>query len=129
MSPTQRTLKWLKDRGVTAAITERWNPHARIRQDLFGFIDLLALEAGEIVGIQVTSGGNISARMHKISNETRAIKWLQSGGKIVVHGWAKRTKGGRTVGYALRVATVCYVKDEGAIVWNEETIEPRKVSK
>ena len=42
--PTQRTLARLRQEGaLEVAIVEHWNPHARIRQDLFGFIDILAI--------------------------------------------------------------------------------------
>ena len=43
MTPTQRTLAECRRRGWTAAVVEKWNPHARIRQDLFGCIDILAV--------------------------------------------------------------------------------------
>ena len=33
MTPTQRSLKYLREQGYTVAITERWNPFARIRQE------------------------------------------------------------------------------------------------
>ena len=58
ISPTARTLKKLKDSGdyPLVAIVERWNNWAKIRQDLFGIIDLLAIDSkGNTVGIQVTS--------------------------------------------------------------------------
>ena len=42
-SPTQLSLKKLREEGYTVAVVEHWNSFARIRQDLFGFIDLLAL--------------------------------------------------------------------------------------
>ena len=42
-SPTQRSLKLLRDEGYTAQVVERWNPHARVRQDLFGVIDTAAM--------------------------------------------------------------------------------------
>lgn len=42
-SPTQRTLAECRKRGYTAQVVEKWNPHARIRQDLFGVIDIVAI--------------------------------------------------------------------------------------
>lgn len=97
MSPTQRTRDWLKARGVTSQIVERWNAHARVRQDLFGFADLLAIHT-RIVAIQVTSGDHVSARVAKIYDEPKAREWLAAGGLIEVHGWRKltmRTKAGK----------------------------------
>ena len=90
MSPTQRSLKYLRDEGYTAAVVERWNPHARIRQDLFGFADVIAMRPGDQpLLIQITSGSNFSARAAKLAEtETVAIA-LASGFDIEIHGWRK----------------------------------------
>jgi len=37
-SPTQRTLKKLRDEVYLAQVVEKWNAFAKIRQDLFGII-------------------------------------------------------------------------------------------
>lgn len=98
VSPTQRTRDYLKRAGITSAITERWNSFARVRQDLFGFADLVALIPGRgIVAIQVTSGTNVAARVAKIYDSAEARQWLECGGVIEVHGWRQvvtRTKTG-----------------------------------
>ena len=47
-SPTQRSLKLMRERGYLCEITERWNPFAKIRQDLFHFVDVLCIKDGEI---------------------------------------------------------------------------------
>lgn len=93
-SPTARSLRYLRKNGYVAQVVERWNPYARVRIDLFGFIDLVAIDAGkgQIIGIQTTSQSNISARIKKILSIPEAKIWLQSGGKIHVHGWAKKGK-------------------------------------
>ena len=57
MTPTQRSLKYLREQGYTVAIVERWNAFAKIRQDLFGFIDLLAIKPGETLAVQTTASG------------------------------------------------------------------------
>lgn len=89
-SPTQRSLKLLRDRGFTAVITERWNHHAKLRQDLFGFIDILALNIPVgILAVQTTTGANLAARIAKIQALPAARVWLEAGGLIVVHGWRK----------------------------------------
>jgi hypothetical protein len=50
-SPTQRTLQHLRAAGFPLVqVVERWNPHARIRQDLYGCIDVLAV-GNEIVAV------------------------------------------------------------------------------
>lgn len=89
-SPTQRSKKLMQDQGYFVAITERWNPFAHIRQDLFGFIDLLCMKADELVAVQTTSGSNVSARIAKIKGIQAASLWLESPARrILVHGWRK----------------------------------------
>lgn len=89
-SPTQRSLKMLRDDGWTAEVVEKWNPHVRQRKDLFGFADVIAMKPGEVPRlIQVTSGSNTAARIAKIREEPMAATALQSGFAIEVHGWRK----------------------------------------
>ena len=89
MSPTQRSLALLRDQGYLVAVVEKWNPHAKIRQDLFGFIDLLAVKDGEVLGVQSTSYSNTSARLKKIREHENLSQVLASGMRVVVHGWRK----------------------------------------
>ncbi len=95
-SPTQRTLALCRKAGWTCAITERWNAFAKLRQDLFGFIDVVAINGNQIIGIQTTSSSNMAARIKKIRELPASAIWLQSGGAILVHGW-KRDKAGKWV--------------------------------
>lgn len=92
MSPTQRTVAELKKRGYRAAIVERWNSFARIRQDLFGIVDVLAIGNGETLAIQCTSGSNVSARVRKIAEADATPDMRKAGWKIVVWGWRKNSK-------------------------------------
>ena len=93
-SPTMRTLARLrKENYDLVAITERWNPFARIRQDLFGIIDILAIHKGDTIAIQVTSYSNISARVKKIT-ESPSIGFIRDAGwTILVEGWKKEKNG------------------------------------
>jgi len=93
VTPTQRTLAELRKRGYTAAVVEKWNPHARIRQDLFGFIDVLALRGAETLAVQTTSASNMSARVRKIADADAISAVRDAGWSIVVHGWRKNSKG------------------------------------
>jgi len=91
MTPTQRTLKELRDNGWTAEVVERWNSFARIRQDLFGVIDIVAVKAGcGVMGVQATSAGNVGARVEKARAEARLKAWLAAGARFSVCGWGKR---------------------------------------
>jgi hypothetical protein len=100
MSPTQRSLRRLRAAGYTAAVVERWNPGARVRVDLFGFIDIVAIYAGKtgVVGVQSTTTDNQSKRLAKIASEpvaTKARAWLLCGNTIIVEGWSKKGPRGK----------------------------------
>lgn len=90
-SPTQRSLEHWRGEGYLCAVVERWNPHARIRQDLYGFIDVLAIKGDDIVGIQATAQG-VSSRVHKIT-EHENFPVVIAAMRIVVDGWRKNSKG------------------------------------
>lgn len=93
MSPTQRTLVELKKRGYRAAIVEKWNQWAKIRQDLFGIVDVLAIGNGETLAVQCTSGSNVSARVKKIADAEATPDMRKAGWKIAVWGWRKNSAG------------------------------------
>lgn len=94
MTPTQRTLQRLRKLGITCEVVERWLPRVMVRKDLLGVIDIIALDGG-ILGIQATSGTNISSRMRKAEAEPRLAKWLASGGRFEVWGWKQNKKSKR----------------------------------
>ncbi len=75
-SPTQLSLKKLREEGYTVQVVEYWNSFARIRIDLFGFIDIIALKGKEVLAVQTTSASNMSARCKKIADQ-RCCCFLQ----------------------------------------------------
>lgn len=92
-SPTQRTLAELRKRGYPlVAITEKWNPHAKIRQDMFGIVDVFAVGA-DIVAVQATSGSNVSSRVAKITSSEALPHLRKANIRVLVHGWTKRANG------------------------------------
>lgn len=93
MTPTQRTLAELRRRGYTCAVVERWNPHARIRQDLFGVVDVLGVREGETLGVQATSGSNVSKRVAKIAESEHVPALRAAGWSLAVWGWRKAANG------------------------------------
>lgn len=105
-SPTQRTLAECRKRGYDVQVVERWNQYARVRVDLFGVIDLVAITPDGILGIQACAGGSHSARRDKISEEPRAARWIQAGAKLEIWSWAKRGDHGKRKLWTLRVETV-----------------------
>jgi hypothetical protein len=86
-------LEKLRSEGYLCQIVERWNPHARIRQDLFGIGDILAIKPGETLLVQTTSRGNVAARVTKIQESEHLSAILAAGWKITVHGWGKLKAG------------------------------------
>lgn len=90
-SPTQRSLAKLRAEGFTAWIAERWNPFAKIRQDLGGFGDILAWKAGVgVLAIQTTTTAHQAARLAKIAGNPKAEEWIRAGAGLHVHGWVAR---------------------------------------
>lgn len=108
MTPTQRTLAFLRtDLALQVGIVEKWNPHAKIRQDLYGFIDLVACsDRFGIIGVQATSGDHVAHRLTKIREEPKAAVWLASGGRIWVIGWRKVGPRGKRKVWEPRVVEV-----------------------
>ena len=88
-SPTKLTLRHLREQGYTCEVVEVWNPHARIRQDLFGIIDVLALKGDETLAVQTTSAKNVPARVRKIAESEHIAAIREAGWRIHVHGWEK----------------------------------------
>jgi len=71
-------------------VVEHWNPHARIRQDLFGFGDVIALRRDETLLVQATSAPNVSSRVNKIADHPNVGHVREAGWRIFVYGWTKR---------------------------------------
>lgn len=101
-SPTQRTLELMRERGYLAAVVERWNPYMRRdeqgnpqggRQDLFGFIDVLAVSDDGVVAVQSTTRGCVREHIKKIESEKLAktvAAVRRAGIRVVIHGWFKQ---------------------------------------
>jgi hypothetical protein len=97
-SPTSRALQQLRKDGWLPAVVEKWNPGARVRQDLFGFIDIVAIPGVYqttlgICGIQVTTAAHMAERFTKIASPPvldKARAWLQAGNQVEIWGYAKR---------------------------------------
>lgn len=89
MTPAARTLALLKDEGKLVQSVERYNSFSKTRKDLFGFIDIIAIEPGVTWGIQCTTKASMSAHYKKICTECEdeAIAWLEAGNRIELIGW------------------------------------------
>jgi len=107
MSPSQLTLKHMRKAGYLCVVVEKWNPFVPtkskgrvcpvckkgdglgIRQDLFGFADIYAIhsQTQDRVFIQTTTRHNMIARKVKIQENKHLRVVLESGHRVVVHGW------------------------------------------
>ena len=109
-TPTQRTIRALRDQGRRCDIVERFIAQAGpygVRKDLFGIIDIIALDPERgIVGIQ-SCGEAFAAHERKILEEgwEAAVDWLKSGGKLELWGWRKLLvkRGGKAVRWTPRI--------------------------
>ena len=95
VSPTQRTLRELRNQGRRCAIVEKWNAYvgpAGVRQDLFGIIDVLALDPERgVVGVQ-SCGQSFAAHERKLLEERHeeCVDWLSTPGtSLELWGWRK----------------------------------------
>jgi hypothetical protein len=96
-------LALLRQRGCIADVVERRLANTFTTKDLFGFLDVLAMEPGQpgILGVQTTTVANQATRIKKILDEPRALAWLGCGCRITVHGWALKGARGRRKLWAL----------------------------
>lgn len=99
-SPTQRTMRALKDKGFKCTIVEKWNRFAvrgdsgqrGVRQDMFGIIDIIALDPQRgVVGVQST-GSDFAGHHKKLTEEKvqECVNWLETPGTVLeLWGWRK----------------------------------------
>ena len=93
ITPTQLSLKKLRDEGYTVWITEHWNSFSRTRQDMYGYCDIIAVRKNETLAVQTTTKSNMSARIHKIADNVNAPKCREANWRIEVHGWFQSENG------------------------------------
>jgi hypothetical protein len=93
-SPTERTLKALREGGAIARVVERWNPYARKRQDLFGQ-DIQAIQGCKLIGVQSTSGAHHADHVTKAITNPEVAAWLRTGNGFEIWSWAKKGPRGK----------------------------------
>lgn len=89
VSPTQLSLKEMRERGYLCQVVEHWHFYAKRRIDLFGIIDIICIRDGETVGLQTTSYGCLSGHRKKIRKSDTLRPWLRAGNVFLLHGWRK----------------------------------------
>ena len=123
ISPTQRTLKANKNLGRKCGIVERWQQYGGkfgVRQDLFGFIDIIAIDEFEgIVAIQST-GQDWSGHIKKIMElEEIVLKWLHHA-PLELWSWrkVKKVRGGKAMIWKPRIADF-FIDGNGKLFYKE----------
>ena len=120
LTPTQRTMRELRAAGCRCAVVEKWNSFARrgaggppgIRQDLFGIVDVLALDPTRgFVGVQCCAGSGFVAHFCKLTaeNAQASLDWLSTpGGNLEIWAWrkVKVARGGKAEVWRPRVVVV-----------------------
>lgn len=89
MSPSIRTMRFLKAEGWECANVERYDMRTRRRHDLFGMFDILAVSPIGTRAVQVTSASNVSARVKKLQANPILEICKEAGWIVEVHGWRK----------------------------------------
>lgn len=107
-------MRELKNQGRICAIVEKWNayvgPHG-VRQDLFGFLDIIALDPQRgVVGIQ-SCGQSFASHYRKITEEKspEVYEWLRTpGAHLELWGWrkCKVKRGGKAERWMPRVQII-----------------------
>jgi hypothetical protein len=126
-TPTQRTLKVFRELGVRAGIVERRIQAGPGRPfghstDLFGIIDIIALDVAHargIIGVQVfgQTGWTAHARTICEEREEETRDWLLCGGQLQLWGWrkVKVKRGGKAVVWRPRIGNVILINDKPTI--------------
>ena len=110
LTPTQRTLRELRARGLECAIVERWLSGPKLRQDMFGIIDIIALGPNGVIGVQ-SCGNSFSDHYNKLTTERyqETHNWLSTPG-CTLELWAWRKvkvkRGGKAEMWQPRVVEI-----------------------
>ena len=59
VTTTQRSLKYMRDNGFYAEVVERYNSFTKRKNDFAGFIDILCLGQGAVIGADHQLGPHI----------------------------------------------------------------------
>lgn len=117
MTPTARTKALLEKEGYLVAIVEHWNPWAKIRQDLFGFADLIGVnpQSRTVTLVQTCSDTDHARRRRKVLESEAAAICAKAGVIVSVISWGKRKeKGTNRLTWTPRVEVVRFGEAESA---------------
>lgn len=72
-------------------MVEKWNPHAFVRQDLFGFADVIAFRGYVVLLVQCCAVASKADRVRKVAATPAAALWAVGSPhrEVVVQAWGK----------------------------------------
>ncbi len=130
--PLQRSKAWLEEKGWHVWIVEVWNSWAHIRQDLYGFGDLVAIRHDQkgVWAINATdervkehidkylNGWEHPTKGHQPPNSHLPV-WLSGGNRFSIAGWGKRSSGGHGSRKVWTLRMVEFFLDGAEVKWKE----------
>lgn len=85
----QPTRKRLEEQGYLVENVEKFNFITKRKNDLWGFIDFLAINRDDVLAVQVTSKSNMSSRRKKITEHPNVGMVRMAGIRIELWGFYK----------------------------------------
>ena len=128
ISPTARTLQYIREQGWVADKVEQFNPHAGKfgqRKDMFGFGDIVAMGENSIIAIQ-SCGQAFSEHHRKLTEDEKVAPnvflWLSNGGRLILIAWrkVKLKRGGKAMRWAPRIREYGLNHVEQKIIWEDQ---------
>jgi hypothetical protein len=106
-SAVPRTLKLLRAEGFWPWVVESYNAFSGKRNDMYGFADIIAIDNGLTLAVQVC-GADFSSHVHKMTEERKeaVVAWLACPNRrVFLIGWrkVKVKRGGKQMVYRPRV--------------------------
>jgi hypothetical protein len=92
MSPTSRTLTFLRRQGYLADVVERFIPDLQHKKDLFGVADVLAIHPRDrlVLLVQATTRAHLADRSKRIQARPESAQLLRAGVRVEIWGWGQR---------------------------------------
>jgi hypothetical protein len=121
--PVQRTLQLLRRQGHLCAAVERYNSFAKVRQDLFKWVDIVTLPpppATSVTGLQICSMSDHAARATKMLSPAvlpNVLRWLQAGGHAAIVAWTRHQSKLRKTARWSATRFALRLTDEGGVEW------------
>jgi hypothetical protein len=113
MTPTQKTLKYLRDLDYHCDIVERWmkmptHPAGGYRKDFLSIIDIIAFDEHKTIGVQ-SCGQAFSEHLRKLHESPNTPKWLSHPAReLWLIGWRKLKvkRGGKAKRWSPRILEI-----------------------